>query len=54
MTIEKLAELIVSEYYDGAPGGEGPRIAVEQEIRNLKQTMHRIGDALLVVVEVEG
>ena len=54
MTIEKLAYLLVAEYFDGSPGSEQAQIAVEQEIRNLKQTRHRIGDALFVVVEVEG
>lgn len=54
MTIEKLARAVVDEYFDGSPGSEHSQIAVEKEIRNLNQTRHRIGDALFVVVEVEG
>ena len=54
MTIEKLAELIVAEYYDGSPGSERARIAVEQEDKKLRKTKFTLDGVSYVLVEVEG
>ena len=55
MTIEKLAYLLVDEYFDGSPGSERAQIAVEQEIRNLKAVSYRNSAGVIVVqLELEG
>lgn len=39
MTIDKLARLIVEDYYSGSPGDEPYQIAVDQEKKKLLQTL---------------
>lgn len=54
MTIEKLARLLVDEYFDGSPGSERAQIAVEREIKSLKENSTRTEDGHRIVqVEVE-
>jgi hypothetical protein len=55
MTIEKLARLIVDDYYQGAIGDEIYNVAVEREIKRLRQTIREdsYADCLVVDVEVE-
>lgn len=55
MTIEKLAILIVAEYFEGSPGDERAQVAIEREIKNLKANSRRKDDGTLFVeLELEG
>jgi hypothetical protein len=54
MTIEKLARFIVADWYDGSPNGERHQIAVEQQIKELRENAFAMGGSLQVAVEVEG
>jgi hypothetical protein len=53
MTIEKLARLLVDDWYDGSSNGEGYQIAVEQQIKELRENAFAMGGNLQVAVEVE-
>jgi hypothetical protein len=53
MTIEKLARLIVDDWYDGSPNGEKYLIAVEQTTRELRRTYQMRDGNAFVLVEVD-
>jgi len=55
MTIEKLAILLVAEWFDGSPGSERAIVAIEKITKALKATSRRTEDGQLSVeIEVEG
>jgi hypothetical protein len=53
MTIEKLARFLVDDWYDGSPNGERYQIAVEDQIKDIKENMFGMGGELMYSVEVE-
>ncbi len=55
MTIEKLAILLVAEWFDSSPGSERAQAAIERTTKDLKTASYRnaLGQ-LIVPVEVEG
>lgn len=51
MTLKKLAQFIVDQWYSGSPYDEPYQIAVEQEIKHLKRSYYE--GKVIVIFEVE-